>query len=59
MTRYRISGCTRLSSEQRDLAYRRSRPFLDKGAHLPLEHLLAEAWVQGVRDCLALTGRAP
>ena len=49
---YRLSGGQRLSRDQKDLAIRRSRPFLDHGAHLPLEHLLAEAYIQGLRDAL-------
>ena len=52
--RYRLQGGKRLSRDEADLAYRRSRPFLDYGAHLPLEHLLAEAYIQGVRDAVAV-----
>ena len=51
-TQYRLSGGQRLTSEQKDLAIRRSRPFLEYGTHLPLEHLLAEAYIQGMRDAL-------
>ena len=49
-TQYRVYGRQRLSRDQLDLAIRRSRPFLDNGTHLPLEHLLAEAYIQGLRD---------
>ena len=54
-TQYRLSGGQRLTREQKDLAIRRSHPFLDRGAHLPLEHILAEVYIQGLRDAAALT----
>lgn len=38
--------------EMRDLALRRTRPFLDRGIHLSLEHLMQEAYVQGIRDAV-------
>lgn len=55
---YRLHGGQRLTREEADLARRRSRPFLDHGAHLPLEHLLAEAYIQGIRDAVAVVTEA-
>ena len=52
LTQYHLSGGQRLTREQKDLAIRRSRSFLAHGSHLSLEHLLAEAYIQGLRDAL-------
>ncbi len=38
--------------EMRDLALRRTRPFLDRGTHLSIEHLMQEAYIQGLRDAV-------
>lgn len=42
--------------EQRDLLTRRTLPFLKNGTHYSLEHLLKEAYLQGIRDALEVTG---
>ena len=42
----------RLSHEEADLIRRRTLGFLTYGTHLPIEHLLAEAYLQGMRDAL-------
>jgi hypothetical protein len=35
-----------------DLIRRRTIGFLSHGTHLPIEHVLAEAYLQGMRDTL-------
>lgn len=50
----------KLSSEMHDLVRRRTAPFLDRiGITQSLEHLLAEAYLQGMQDavqaCAALS----
>lgn len=54
--RYQISGSTVCSDEFVDLAYRRVRPFLDQAgtSTRSLEHLMAEAYRQGMMDGLSV-----
>lgn len=40
------------SSEERSLLSRRTKPFLNNGTHYSLEHLLIEAYLQGIRDAV-------
>lgn len=47
-----LKSMTRLSAAERDVVYRRSAPFLIHGLHLPIEHILGEAYLQGVRDAM-------
>lgn len=42
-----------LSQQMRDLVWRRTVPFLDRfGMTNSLEHLLAEAYLQGMKDAV-------
>lgn len=54
---YHVVGSTRVSPELDDLASRRVRGFLDTmGTQTrPLEHLLKEAWYQGLKDAVEAT----
>lgn len=49
---YRLGKGDRLSIEEAGLAYRRTTPFLLKGMHLPMQHIMAECYLQGIRDAL-------
>lgn len=40
----------RLTIEQRGLLYRRTIGFLLEGTHRSIEHVLQEAYLQGMRD---------
>jgi hypothetical protein len=49
---YHVAGSTKISTDLDDLARRRTQAFLDTiGVQTrPLQHLLKEAWLQGVKD---------
>jgi len=47
-----------LTAEQRDLLHRRTQPFLKNGMHYSIEHLLKEAYLQGLRDAVNVMERA-
>jgi hypothetical protein len=49
---YRLHGESTYSEDITSLAYRRSRPFLDRAGlqTRSLEHLMAEAYMQGIKD---------
>ena len=53
--RYKLHGMTEWRGEVVDLAYRRIRPFLDQSGMQTrsLEHLMAEAYMQGIKDAVA------
>ncbi len=59
--RYQSVGQTVYPEQLVDLAYRRIRPFLDTvGTQTrSLEHLMAEAYVQGIKDAVSATLEAP
>lgn len=38
------------TAAQMDLVRRRTQPFLKNGTHYSIEHLLQEAYLQGLRD---------
>lgn len=64
MTRYTAKlpkGRERFTAEQRDLLSRRTQPFLAKrGTGYPLDHLMQEAYLQGIRDAIQATeGETP
>ena len=48
----RVSPRLPLSGEQRALIRARTMPFIVSGTHLSIEHLMGEAYVQGLRDAL-------
>lgn len=45
-----------LTAEYRDLLHRRTQPFLKNGTHYSIEHLLQEAYLQGLRDAVDVMG---
>jgi hypothetical protein len=49
---YRLQGESTYSDDTVSLAYRRVRPFLDRAGTQTrsLEHLMAEAYMQGIKD---------
>ena len=57
---YRLHGMTEHRSEIVDLAYRRVRPFLDQSGMQTrtLEHLMAEAYMQGIKDAVSANEEA-
>ena len=56
--KYSLKGETTYPRDLADLAYRRVRPFLDTAGTQtrPLEHLMAEAYMQGLKDAAAAIG---
>jgi len=52
---YQVGGSTKISRALDDLARRRTQSFLDHiGLGRPLSFLLREAWLQGVKDGVAV-----
>jgi hypothetical protein len=52
---YKLHGMTEWRGEIVDLAYRRVRPLLDQPGlqTRSVEHLMAEAYMQGIKDAVA------
>lgn len=52
---YKLHGMTEWRDEIVDLANRRVRPFLDQAGlqTRSVEHLMAEAYMQGIKDAVA------
>lgn len=52
--KYRLHEMTEYNGDIVDLAYRRVRPFLDSSGiqTRSLEHLMAEAYIQGIKDAV-------
>lgn len=46
------------TAEQLGLLHRRTQPFLKHGTHYSIEHLLKEAYLQGLRDASEAIGAA-
>lgn len=57
--RYTLRDGIRLNPEQVDLIRRRTSPFIERGMHLPLEHVLGEVYLQGMRDILQAQEECP
>jgi len=53
-TKYKTAGVTRYPPEITEFLYRRVRALLDQAGlqSRTLEHILAEAYVQGIRDAV-------
>lgn len=54
------SGRESVSAQERDLIRRRTVPFIERGGtRYSLEHLMGEAYLQGMRDAVAVMKKEP